>query len=167
MIWITGLSGSGKTTFANALYQRLKDVHPVVVLDGDCVRAIMGDDMGYDLDSRKIMGWRMARLCQYLTKQNLGVICATISMHKEIHAFNRENQMAYCEVLIDVALENLIRRDKNHLYSRALHHEIANVVGVDIPFDKPEHPDVVMDNNDYSGLEEKVDQLLRSIKHIL
>ena len=77
LIWITGLAGAGKTTIATALYERLKPEHKnLVLLDGDCFREVMGQDVGYDLNSRKIMAKRMSRLCKYLTDQDMHVICA-------------------------------------------------------------------------------------------
>ena len=161
LIWITGLAGAGKTTIATALYKRLKGKYTnLVLLDGDDFRELMGQDVGYDLDSRKIMARRMSRLCEYLTTQGIHVICATISMHKEVHAFNRSAIKDYYEILLDVSMENLIKRDKNRLYSRALKHEIYDVVGIDMPFDKPEHPDLVIDNNVHNALNEKVQKIL-------
>ena len=161
LIWITGLAGAGKTTIATALYERLKRRYSnLVLLDGDDFREIMGQDVGYDLNSRKIMVRRMFRLCRYLTKQGIHVICATISMHKEIHEFNRSAVKDYYEILVDVSMENLVARDKKRLYSRALKHEICDVVGVDLPFDRPVHPDLVIYNNVHNALDAKVQKIL-------
>ena len=168
LIWITGLSGAGKTTIATALYKRLKPKYVnLVLLDGDVFREAMGRDVGYDLDGRKIMAERMSRLCGCLVKQDIHVICATISMYKEIHALNRATIEGYYEVFVDVSMENLVARDKKQLYSRALRHEIRSVVGVDLPFDKPEHPDVVIDNNVCDFLDVKVQKILKIIKEEL
>ena len=161
LIWITGLAGAGKTTIATALYKRLKGKYTnLVLLDGDDFRELMGQDVGYDLDSRKIMARRMSRLCRYLTNQGIHVICATISMHKEIHEFNRSEVKDYYEILVDVSMENLVAQDKKQLYSRALKHEIYDVVGVDLPFDRPVHPDLVIDNNVHNALDAKVQKIL-------
>ena len=161
LIWITGLAGAGKTTIATALYERLKRrYNNLVLLDGDDFRELMGQDVGYDLDSRKIMARRMSRLCKYLTTQGIHVICATISMHKEIHEFNRSVVKDYYEILVDVSMENLVAQDKKRLYSRALKHEIYDVVGVDLPFDRPVHPDLVIDNNVHNALDAKVQKIL-------
>lgn len=165
LIWITGLAGAGKTTIATALHERLKLEHNnLVLLDGDCFREVMGQDVGYDLNSRKIMAKRMSRLCKYLTEQDIHVICATISMHKEVHDFNRKVIKDYYEILVDVSIENLIKRDKKQLYSRSLKNEIYDVVGMDIPFDKPEHPNLIIDNNAYDNLDSKVQKILDTIK---
>ena len=161
LIWITGLAGAGKTAIATALYKRLKGKYTnLVLLDGDDFREVMGQDVGYDLDSRKIMARRMSRLCRYLTNQGIHVICATISMHKEIHEFNRSAVKDYYEILVDVSMENLVAQDKKQLYSRALKHEIYDVVGVDLPFDKPVHSDLVIDNNVHDALDAKVQKIL-------
>ena len=165
LIWITGLAGAGKTTIATALYERLKRrYNNLVLLDGDDFREMMGQDVGYDLDSRKIMARRMSRLCRYLVNQGVYVICATISMHKEIHEFNRSAVKDYYEILVDVSMENLVAQDKKRLYSRALKHEIYDVVGVDLPFDRPVHPDLVIDNNVHDDLNGKVQKILEIIR---
>lgn len=165
LIWITGLAGAGKTTIATALYEKLKQKYNNwVLLDGDCFREVMGQDVGYDLNSRKIMAKRMSRLCKYLTDQGIHVICATISMHKEVHEFNRKAIKDYYEVLVDVSLENLIKRDKKELYSRVLKNEIYDVVGMDIPFDKPENPSLIIDNNEMNNLDIKVQKILDIVK---
>lgn len=164
LIWITGLAGAGKTTVATALVNRLKEhYNNIILLDGDSFREIMGQDVGYDLMGRKTMARRMSRLCKYLTDQGLHVVCATISMHKDIHDFNRSAIKDYYEILIDVSLDNLIRYDKKELYSRSLKKEIYDVVGMDIPFDRPEHPDLVIDNNNHDKLDEKVKKILKLI----
>ena len=61
-------------------------------------------------------------------------------------------------------MENLIKWDKKQLYSRSLKNEIYDVVGVDIPFDKPEHPDLIIDNNAHDNLDSKVQKILDTIK---
>ena len=165
LIWVTGLAGAGKTTIATALFEKLKQkCSNIVLLDGDCFREIMGQDVGYDLNSRKIMAKRMSRLCKYLTDQGTNVICATISMHKEIHEFNHMAIKDYYEIFVDVSMDNLVKQDKKQLYSRALKNEIYDVVGVDLPFDKPENPDLIIDNNVHDQLQNKVQRILNIIK---
>ncbi|MDR0393311.1 MAG: adenylyl-sulfate kinase [Puniceicoccales bacterium] len=165
LIWVTGLSGAGKTTLAVALYGKLKKkLSNLVLLDGDQFREMMSSDVGYDHSDRLIMAWRMAKICQCLTAQSIHVICATISMYKEIHMFNRANIKDYYEVFIDVSLDNLIKNDKKGLYSGALSKKIHNVVGVDLPFDRPENCDLIIDNNKKNALKEKVGRILHLIE---
>lgn len=146
VIWLTGLSGAGKTTIGKELQISLKRRNNVVLIDGDDVRSIVGDDIGYDVESRKINAWRICRLCNYLDSQGLDVICCTISMFEEIRTWNRANYKKYFEIFIDVPMHELINRDQKKIYSKALAGEISNVVGIDIPLTFPEKPDMVISN---------------------
>ncbi|MDR1505082.1 MAG: adenylyl-sulfate kinase [Prevotella sp.] len=164
LIWITGLSGAGKTTIAAELYAQLKPTRPhLAFLDGDKCREIFGQDVGYDYPGRLTMARRMSRMCQYLTVQGIDVICATISMYREIHEFNRENIKNYYEIFIDVSLDNLIKYDKNNLYSGALKGKTKNVIGIDMPFKRPEKCDLIIDNNERKDLQSKVMAIIKLI----
>ena len=145
LIWITGLAGSGKSTLAREVFAQLKKNHPnSVLLDGDQFREIIGNDVGYDDEGRLVNAWRIARMCRFLCEQQIHVVCATMSLYKEIHDFNRKNVPGYFEVFVDTHLDELISRDQKNLYSRALKGEIKNVTGVDQPYDKPVNPDLVL-----------------------
>lgn len=161
LVWITGLSGSGKSTIGRALYGKIKQNHAnTLFLDGDAIREILGNDLGHDPRHRLANAFRISRLCKFLVEQDMIVICATMSLFKEIHAFNRENIGRYYEIFIDVTIEELIRRDQKQLYSRALAGEIQHVVGIDLPYDRPEACDLVVENTASGGVDEKVDRIL-------
>ncbi|MEO8087098.1 MAG: adenylyl-sulfate kinase [Bacteroidota bacterium] len=147
LIWITGLAGSGKSTLAKEVYAQLKAQHSnSVLLDGDHFREIIGNDLGYDNESRLINAWRIARMCRFLCGQEIHVVCATMSLYKEIHSFNRSNTSGYLEVFMDTNMDELISRDQKNLYSRALKGELKNVIGVDLDFDRPIHAELILKN---------------------
>src|SRR5882757_1142044 len=99
VIWLIGLAGAGKTSIGKALYQRLKtERQSTVFLDGDLVREIMGNDLGHTLEDRRKNGWRICRLCSYLDKQGIDVVCATLNQFHEQQRWNRENLERYFEV---------------------------------------------------------------------
>lgn len=149
VFWIIGLAGAGKTTIAKALYSDLKAKdHSTVLLDGDAIREIMDGDLGFSLEDRRKNGWRICRMCHYLDKQGINVVCATLSQFHEQQAWNRENLSDYYEVFVDVDMEVLIHRDQKGLYSGALAGRVANVVGVDMPFPPPELPDLIIKNSE-------------------
>ncbi len=159
--WITGLAGSGKTTIGRALYKRLKEMgRHVIFLDGDEMRMVLDNTIGYSIYERKDMGMKYAKLCKIFSEQGLDVVCTTISLYKEVHDFNRRNIKDYREILIECDIDELIRRDKDGLYSRMARGHISNVVGIDLPYDKPENPDLVIDNTEIGIVEEKVDAII-------
>ena len=100
VIWITGLSGAGKTTVAQAAARclRLKGMHPVI-LDGDAVRDVVCDPhTGHDRVSRLANAYRICRLAKLLADQGHLVLVATMSLFSEIHRWNREQLPNYLEV---------------------------------------------------------------------
>ena len=83
--WVTGLSGAGKTTITTELVSRLRrDGVQVVHIDGDVIRRMNGNDLGYDLKDRIANAYRISRLCQFLQSQGVTVICSTMSLYPEI-----------------------------------------------------------------------------------
>lgn len=145
--WITGLAGSGKSTTATLLAHRLRARRPgVVLLDGDDLRAVYGDGLGHSIADRRILAMRNARLCQMLSNQGLDVVCATISLFHECHAWCRANIAHYHEIYLRVSVAELSKRDTGGLYESALPGRQPNVVGVDLPVEAPLRPDVIIDN---------------------
>lgn len=148
MVWITGLPGAGKSTTARVVAERLRQRTPAVVhLDGDTFRAVMGQDVGYDRAGRLANAWRMARLCHLLSGQGQLVVCSTVSLFREIHAWNRANMAAYLEVFLRVRMETLQARDQKGMYSGARAGSVAHVPGVDQAVEVPESPDLVLDTD--------------------
>jgi cytidine diphosphoramidate kinase len=143
VIWITGLSGAGKSTVAEELVRRLREdgVRPVA-LDGDGLRSALGDDGAYDPDSRRRLAFVYARLCRLLAEQGHTVVCATISLRHEVHAWNRANLGSYLEIFLDVPLEELSRRDPKGVYRGPR----ESVVGVGFAAELPRWPDLTIRN---------------------
>ncbi len=149
VIWITGLSGSGKTTLATKIYSELNIRKiPVVLLDGDEIRKILNSKNSFELDmersARLEMAFKYAKLCKYLSDQNLIVIMSTISLFKEIHLWNRENMCNYHEIFLDVPIEMLVKRDSKNIYSDFHKGIRKNVAGMDLKIDFPSNPDRVI-----------------------
>ena len=161
VIWLIGMSGAGKTVIGREIYKLLKAKRPnVVFLDGDKVREIMGSDLGHTVADRRVNAGRISRLCRFLDSQEIDVVCAVLSIFHEWQEWNRKHVPQYFEVYIRVPFDVLVARDPKDLYRRALAGEIKDVIGVDIEFPPPAHPDLVV-NNDIPR--ESCDEIAREI----
>jgi adenylylsulfate kinase len=162
VIWICGLSASGKSTLGRHLFSILKAKNPnLVLLDGEELRSVFGDSIGYDKEAREKNSARIGNLCRLLDSQNILVICCAVTISPEVQADNRKHLSEYCEVFLDVTLDTVRRRDPKGIYQRADCGEIKNVAGVDIPFVPPANPDLVIDNNfDHKDMEPLVRLIL-------
>lgn len=159
--WITGLSGAGKTTIGKLLYEKMKEMHPnTVFLDGDTMRKVFGDDLGYTREERIKCAMRYSRLCAMLEEQGMHVICCTISMFDCVREWNRENIHNYREIYIKVSMETLLKRDQKGLYSGTMAEKEKEVTGVHVEIEKPKHPDLVLENNGEKMPEEQVGRIL-------
>jgi len=148
VFWITGLSGAGKSTVGRLFFDLLRaDNTTAVFLDGDILREVFGNDLGHSREDRLKSAMRNARLCRMLAEQGLDVVCATISLFRECQEWNRNNIRSYYEIFLRVPMQVLIERDQKQLYSRALRGEIGQVMGVDIPVEEPQRPDLVVVND--------------------
>lgn len=169
VIWITGLSGAGKTTLAKETVRRLKSGgHAAVLLDGDELREIFGavaaSSANHGREGRLALAFQYAHLCRLLASQGVTVVIATISLFKEIHAWNRENIPGYCEVFLKVPIEELQRRDPKNIYRRFRDGEISNVAGLDLPIDEPTSADFVFTHGPESQVGDIADELATYIK---
>lgn len=142
--FFTGLAGAGKTTVGTLFYQRLKAKNPDAVLfDGDVLRSGNGGNRDYTYEGRlRNARWTFQR-CKELSDQGVDIVFCGIAMYFEIRAWNRANIENYKEIYIKVTRETLYQRDQKGLYSSGT----PNVVGVDIPAEEPDHPDVIVQND--------------------
>jgi adenylylsulfate kinase-like enzyme len=150
VIWVTGLSGAGKTTLCGALHEQLREPlrkqgRAMVLLDGDVVREAFGSDLGYTASDRVIQVQRMQRLTRMLTQQGIVVVVAALYSTPELLAWNRAELPGYFEVYLRASIDSLAGRDPKGLYAQYAGGAMTNVVGLDITYTPPAHPDIVFD----------------------
>lgn len=161
VIWIIGMSATGKSTLAGQVVQRLRRSNQkVVFLDGDVIRTLFGNDVDHTLEGRRRNAERLSHISKFLADQGIHVVAAVLSIFPEWRLWNRRNIPDYAEVYVKATMQTLLRRDTKNLYARALKGEITNVVGVDLPFPEPENPELVIDNDadlaDFGDLTDKI-----------
>ena len=148
VVWIIGLSGAGKTTLANEVVAHVHRIQRnVVLLDGDVVREIFGNDLGHTMEDRRANAQRICQLGRFLDDQGINVVCAILSLFPETRFWNRENLRNYYEVFIDTPMQDLIQRDSKGIYRRFNSGEVRDVAGMDIEFPRPENADLVIKNS--------------------
>jgi cytidine diphosphoramidate kinase len=147
VIWIIGISGAGKSTLAEAVEMKLSnDIKNLVILDGDVIREVFQNDLGYTIYDRRINANRMSRLSKFLDDQGIHVLCPILSIFNDSQVWNRKNIKNYYQVFIDTPLENVVQRDVKGIYSKFEKKEITGVVGMDIDFPRPVGNDLVIEN---------------------
>lgn len=143
VIWFTGLSGAGKTTYAKHLIQAVHKFKPssCFQVDGDIIREIVDDKTtSYDRESRIKNAYRICRFAKEVEKQGYIAVVSTMSLFHEIHDWNRKNFDQYVEVLIEADLETLAKRNSKNIYKPEQGNS-GHVVGKDIQPEFPRSPD--------------------------
>lgn len=164
-VWMTGLSGAGKSTISNLLEQRLRAAElGVEVLDGDVVRTHLSKGLGFSREDRDTNILRIAFVASLLTRHGVGVITAAISPFANTRQQAREQiGEDFVEVFVQCPLEELVRRDVKGLYARALRGEVQNFTGVSDPYEEPQHPDITV-HTDRETVEESVEKILAVLR---
>ena len=162
VVWLTGLSGAGKTTLAKHLVERFEEKEiPVEFLDGDIVRNIF-PKTGFSREERDRHIKRIGFLAGILERNGISVVASFISPYKESRDFVRDNCSNFFEVYVATPLAECEKRDVKHLYARARAGEIKHFTGIDDPYEEPENPELKIDTTGRS-VEECVDDIIREL----
>jgi bifunctional enzyme CysN/CysC len=147
VVWFTGVPAAGKSTIANIVQSRLHrlGVH-TYLLDGDNVRHGLSSDLGFTHEDRVENIRRVAEVARLMADAGLVALVAFISPFRAERRFARclVAHGEFCEVFVDVPLSVAEARDPKGLYAKARAGELANFTGIDSPYERPEHPEVVV-----------------------
>lgn len=162
VIWILGLSGSGKSYIGKKLRKKLK--RNFIIIDGDIIRSIFQNDLGYSRKERKINANRISKLVEYLSNNGCNVIVTVLSLFPDILKWNRKKIKNYYEIFIDVPIKRLIKRNSKKIYTR--NNKLnKNIVGLDIKFSKPKKIDLVLKNEfNKKSLEKNIETIIHFLK---
>jgi bifunctional enzyme CysN/CysC len=150
-VWMTGLSGSGKSTIARELEKLLIEKGSVVVwLDGDVLRKGLSKDLGFSAADRRENIRRTAEVAKLLNERGITVICSLVSPLADDRATARSiiGDRRFKEVYVSTSIEECERRDPHQLYYKARRGEIAEFTGVSSPYEAPENPSLVIDTEE-------------------
>uniref|UniRef100_T1KC67 Uncharacterized protein n=1 Tax=Tetranychus urticae TaxID=32264 RepID=T1KC67_TETUR len=167
-IWLTGISGSGKTTIANGVVAKLRSLgYNAVNLDGDKLRAGLNSDLGFSSKDRKENLRRTAEVATMFAGSNLLPVVSLISPFKEDRALARsihhKKQIDFLECFINTPVEECERRDPKGLYKKFRSGVIKNFTGIDAPYEIPENPDLVLSTMDLN-IEESIENVIRLLE---
>ncbi|MDC0161753.1 adenylyl-sulfate kinase [bacterium] len=166
VIWFTGLSGSGKSTIANILEQKLHTIGKrTYLLDGDNIRHGLNKDLGFTDTDRVENIRRVAEVSKLMVDAGLITLVSFIS------PFRSERQMArellsideFIEIFVSTSLEECEKRDPKGLYKKARAGELKNFTGIDSIYEEPNNPDLILDTNS-TNAEDLTDQIINFLQ---
>jgi len=161
VIWLTGLSGSGKSTIAEALDRKLyEEGKHSFVLDGDNLRHGLNNNLGFSLEDRGENIRRVAEVARLMNSAGIIVITGLISPMRKDREIARNicGEENFMEVFVKCSLEECIKRDVKGLYKKALNGEIKEFTGLTSPYEEPENAEIIVDTekNEIIGCIEKI-----------
>jgi adenylylsulfate kinase len=137
-VWLTGLSGAGKTTICNAVYSALIGRgYRAEVLDGDALRKHLSRDLGFSKEDRDENIRRIGFIADLLTRNGIVVLVAAISPYRSVRDEMRRKIGRFMEVFVDASLAVCEQRDPKGLYRKARSGELSGFTGIDDPYQEP------------------------------
>jgi adenylylsulfate kinase len=152
VVWLTGFSGSGKSTIAQKLHEELKQRGlKVESFDGDEVRRNLSKGLGFSKEDRDTHNKRIIYVAKLLTRNGVNAIISLISPYRSTRAYARENLPRFVEVYLKCSIEECIKRDPKGLYKKALAGEIKDMTGIQDPYEEPLSPELTLDTEHRSS----------------
>ncbi|MFE8598116.1 adenylyl-sulfate kinase [Archangium violaceum] len=162
-VWLTGMSGTGKSTMAAYIAARLRQVdRNVEILDENELRDDLWQGLGDSKDERNTIVRRLGYAAGLLTRNNVAVLVPCVSPYKAGREDNRRTIGRYIEVYVDCPTEKLIERDGTGRYKKALSGEIPNFIGITEPYEPPASAEVVI-HSDVESVEDGAAKIFQSL----
>lgn len=165
VVWFTGLSGSGKSTIADRVEQRLHaDEIRTYSLDGDKIRLGINRDLGFSETDRNENLRRIGEIAALMVDAGLVVLAAFVSPFEKDRKMLREiiGQEQFMEVFVNTSLEECEKRDIKGLYKKARNGEIKDFTGISSPYEQPANPDIEL--TEKFSIDEAVELVYKKIK---
>jgi len=165
-IWMSGLSGSGKSTIANSLESKLFEMgYHTYIMDGDNTRLGLNKNLGFTDDDRIENLRRVAEVCKLMNDAGIITICSFISPFESNRQLSKEIiGDGFVEVFVDASLETCETRDPKGLYKKARAGEIKEFTGISSPFEIPKNA-IHLENNKQEDIEVSVNLLIQYLKN--
>lgn len=145
VIWLTGMTGAGKSTLSHHLGKRFAAAgRPAEVIDGDAPNELLTRGLGVSKEDRDTAVRRLGAVARMLVRHGAVVVVASLSPFREPREAVRREVRRFVEVFVDAPMETLLARDSEGMYRKALAHELTNVAGIDDPYEPPGHPELVV-----------------------
>jgi len=163
-LWLIGPTAAGKTSVSKIIVSKLKSNLPNLIrVDGDEIRGIYDNKLGYDKTSRSKATHRYISIVEWLIKNEISSVVAVNSPFEEDRKKCRDKIKNYFEVYLDSSLDERIKRDKKNLYKQALRGEKKNDLGVDMKYDDPLNCNLRINTDDLS-IDEIANKILSKLK---
>jgi adenylylsulfate kinase len=169
VIWLTGLSGAGKTTTGKALKEELhRRGAKVEFLDGDELRRTISSELGFSNEDREIHAKRVSFLSHLLSRNGIVSIVALISPFRSSRQYARNLVDNFVEVWVQCSLDTCRRRDPKGLYKKAREGKINDMTGIQAPYEAPANPEVVVNTEEMKPQEcvKKIISFLERSNHL-
>ena len=164
LFWITGLSGTGKTTLGKKIHKDISKIYgPTILVSGDDIRKIF-TLKGYNYNERLVILKKYSLLAKYITEQKINIILTVVGMIEEQRKWNRTNIENYIEIYIQSTVKDIIKLNKKKIYHQE---NSGKIVGIEIKPEYPKKPDIKIINSFKSTTNQMAKILINNINKLL